>query len=366
MNSHPNLETAVRTAASGIAADSAGVGSDWALLFEAVTNRLRQTVGEQAAESDDPQAQQLARQVQAGVLDCVAALGQLHTMLVGHLDRGQRLERDVAEAQQALEQARADLARAQASELNACRPSLHDELTTLPNRSLFHEQLADALARREPWRSELTLLYLDLDGFKSINDLHGYAVGDQLLRIVAVRLVRAVRAVDIVGRLGGDEFACLLRGAMSREELSHLACKLLDAVSAPIRLGALQLSLRTSIGVAVCPAHGASAEACFSRRTRRCTAPSGCAAATSSAAPAPRAEAPRRRCGALFSGRGRDAPDRVADVVGHQQRAALVDRDADRAALGVALRAQESRQHVDRRIAAACRRRRARRSPCSR
>ncbi|ODV10553.1 MAG: hypothetical protein ABT20_07905 [Rubrivivax sp. SCN 70-15] len=252
MNCQPKHEAALRTAA-------AGVDADWKLLFSTVKNRLRQTVDEQDAVPLDVQDQQLARRVQAGARDCLAALDELHAVLVGQLDRRQHLEHDVVAARRALEQARTDLARAQSSELRARRQALHDELTTLPNRGHFHEQLEDALNRAEPGRRALTLMYLDLDGFKSINDLHGHLVGDQLLRIVAVRLARAVRSVDVVGRLGGDEFACLLRGAMTRDELSHLACKLLDAVSAPVRLGALQLSVRTSIGVAICPALGGSA-----------------------------------------------------------------------------------------------------------
>ena len=96
----------------------------------------------------------------------------------------------------------------------------------------------------------MAVLYLDLDDFKPINDEYGHDTGDELLKIVAARLARAVRAHDLVSRVGGDEFACLLLDVPSREQLSHMACKLLDAVAAPIKLGELELTVRTSIGIA--------------------------------------------------------------------------------------------------------------------
>jgi diguanylate cyclase (GGDEF)-like protein len=105
------------------------------------------------------------------------------------------------------------------------------------------------------------VLYLDLDGFKPINDLHGHDAGDELLRIVAARLARSIRAEDMVCRLGGDEFACLLSDPLNRERLGHLACKLFDAVSAPLQLGPLKLTVRPSIGIAVCPTDGATTDA---------------------------------------------------------------------------------------------------------
>jgi len=76
-----------------------------------------------------------------------------------------------------------------------------------------------ALAHSEPQRRALAVLYLDLDGFKQVNDTHGHDAGDQLLRIVAARLARAIRAEDMVSRLGGDEFACVLSDLPSREQL---------------------------------------------------------------------------------------------------------------------------------------------------
>jgi diguanylate cyclase (GGDEF)-like protein len=111
----------------------------------------------------------------------------------------------------------------------------------------------------------LAVLYLDLDGFKPINDRHGHETGDGLLRVVAARLARAVRSDDMVCRVGGDEFVCLLGDVLNRQQLSHLACKLFDAVSAPLRIGTLDLLVRPSIGIAVCPQDGDTTDALLRR-----------------------------------------------------------------------------------------------------
>jgi diguanylate cyclase len=139
------------------------------------------------------------------------------------------------------------------------RQAFCDPLTALPNRLLFEERLNQTLQRVGRTPSAMAVLFIDLDGFKPINDAHGHDIGDQVLRIVAARLSRSVRSDDMVGRLGGDEFACLLSNLPSREQLCHLACKLVDAVAAPIQLGGLELTVRPSIGIATCPADGVTA-----------------------------------------------------------------------------------------------------------
>jgi diguanylate cyclase (GGDEF)-like protein len=101
--------------------------------------------------------------------------------------------------------------------------------------------------------SGLALLVVALEGFGAIKDAHGHDISDALLRIVAARLVRALRCDDLVSRLGGDEFACLLSDMPNRDMLSHLACKLFDSVAAPISIGSLQFTVRPSLGIAVCP-----------------------------------------------------------------------------------------------------------------
>jgi diguanylate cyclase (GGDEF)-like protein len=192
--------------------------------------------------------------------ECVKALGQLQETLAVERRQRQQLERDIQASRTALAEAHAALAGTQAGERHARHQALHDSLTLLPNRRFFREQLTKALAQVTPEGPALALLYLDLDKFKPVNDLYGHNAGDELLRIVAARLARAVRAEDSMSRLGGDEFACLPANVISREQLGHLASKLFDTVSAPLKLGTLSMIVRPSIGIALYPADGGTAD----------------------------------------------------------------------------------------------------------
>ena len=249
---------APRASAAELAFDVA-IG-DWEDLLSAVKSRLSATAGALLDGPPDQHPEHAAARTQASVLECVAALDQLHITLRHELARGAQLEQELADLQSSLAHARRELLGTQAGERHARHLALHDSLTQLPNRSFFHERLAHTLGRAERRAPTLALLYFDLDDFKPINDTHGHDAGDALLKIVAARLMRAVRAGDMVSRMGGDEFACLLDRLPSQEQLSHLACKLLDAVAAPAQIGALMLSVRPSIGIAVCPRDGASAD----------------------------------------------------------------------------------------------------------
>ena len=188
------------------------------------------------------------------------SLMQMQARLAFERRRSQDLEADLLETQVELLQARADMEGLQAAERRVRHLAMHDSLTTLPNRSFFAERLDQALSAAAPQQRGFAVLYLDLDDFKQVNDTHGHAVGDELLRVVAARLSRSVRAEDVVSRLGGDEFACLLGDLPAREQLSHLACKVLDAVAAPCQIGELRLNIRPSIGIAMCPTDGETAE----------------------------------------------------------------------------------------------------------
>ncbi|MEQ1685049.1 MAG: GGDEF domain-containing protein [Burkholderiaceae bacterium] len=234
---------------------------DWDDLLSAVKSRLRLTVGELLSVLPEHRLPDAAQKIQASVLECVNALDQLHLTLRHEFARREQLEREVAETQAVLARARDQLTATRADEQHARHLASHDSLTALPNRSCFHERLEHALADPELRRQGLALLYLDLDGFKAVNDEHGHDAGDEMLRIVAARLARSVRTDDMVSRVGGDEFACLLPDVPSREQLSHLACKMFDAVSAPMKIGLLKLTIHASIGIAICPGDGASAEA---------------------------------------------------------------------------------------------------------
>jgi diguanylate cyclase (GGDEF)-like protein len=188
-------------------------------------------------------------------------LDALRTTLAEALGRCGELERQLGDVKAALARSQAELADTRRGARHARHLALHDSLTGLPNRRSFSERLDRALAEMGPAQRGLAVLYVDLDGLKPINDLHGHDTGDQLLTVAGARLRAALRAHDMVCRLGGDEFACLLLQPMSREQLTHLACKLFDAVAAPMKIGALKLVVRPSIGIVTCPADGATANA---------------------------------------------------------------------------------------------------------
>jgi diguanylate cyclase (GGDEF)-like protein/PAS domain S-box-containing protein len=125
----------------------------------------------------------------------------------------------------------------------------HDALTQLANRALFRERVAEALAQRGEG-DDVTVLFLDLDGFKEVNDSLGHLAGDQLLVRVAGRLTASVRAGDVVARFGGDEFAVLIRSALGSGEAERVAQRIVDELHEPFPIEARDLHVRGSIGLA--------------------------------------------------------------------------------------------------------------------
>ena len=136
----------------------------------------------------------------------------------------------------------------------------YDQLTGLPNRTLFQDRLQSALARA--WRNggRLAVLLLDMDKFKEVNDTFGHSAGDHLLRDVAIRLQGSVRASDTVARLGGDEFVVLIDNIGKAEDAAIVADKILANLSRPYELHGRTLRILPSIGVAVYPDDGADNE----------------------------------------------------------------------------------------------------------
>ena len=126
-----------------------------------------------------------------------------------------------------------------------------DSLTGLPNRLLFHDRLARAVRRIERRDRVLALIFIDLDGFKTINDRHGHAVGDRLLRAVAGRLRRVVRRSDTVARLGGDEFTIILEGLGHPNDAARVAQDALASLAKSFELGGLEVHVGASLGVAI-------------------------------------------------------------------------------------------------------------------
>ncbi len=140
------------------------------------------------------------------------------------------------------------------------KQALHDVLTGLPNRALFHDTLSFALRRSRRENSLAAILYIDLDGFKPINDRLGHSVGDEALRAFAEALNVTVRGSDLPARLGGDEFAVLLPKIEHRQDAAALGDRILDALDRIARTHAEWGGLAASIGVAIFPDNGGDAD----------------------------------------------------------------------------------------------------------
>ena len=161
---------------------------------------------------------------------------RIKTLMIDGRERRSLFLHDITERQQ-LERLRDQQAR-------------EDVLTKLPNRRALDERLPDAMARTRRTQQPLAVLFLDLDGFKAINDTHGHAMGDEVLRIITQRLVQAVRATDYVARWAGDEFVVLLEGS-EPTAIEQLADNLIQVVQEPTTAGKVVLNVSVSIGVAL-------------------------------------------------------------------------------------------------------------------
>jgi diguanylate cyclase (GGDEF)-like protein/PAS domain S-box-containing protein len=128
-----------------------------------------------------------------------------------------------------------------------------DALTGLPNRVLLLDRLQQAMAQSQRHRRALAVVFLDLDGFKAVNDQYGHGVGDELLIACAARMKGALRNEDTIARLGGDEFVALLVDLEHQQEYESTVVRLLQAVATPIRLDELNLHVTASIGVTLFP-----------------------------------------------------------------------------------------------------------------
>jgi diguanylate cyclase len=175
-------------------------------------------------------------------------------------DRNDCLRRENTVLRAMLAKMQEELTGVQKREKRARHLAFHDDLTALPNRRFFRERLGRALRNRGSGPPDVAIIYLDLDGFKALNDAYGHATGDALLNLVATRLAHSLRAEDLVSRLGGDEYACLIAGVSSRDRLQHIVLTLFDAVTAPFKIGPLAFNVRPSIGVSMCPSDGTTVD----------------------------------------------------------------------------------------------------------
>ena len=135
----------------------------------------------------------------------------------------------------------------------------HDDLTQLPNRSLLIERLQTALHQHARHNEMLALMFIDLDGFKQVNDQHGHDLGDEMLVKLSALLSHCVRKTDTVARFGGDEFVILLTGLVDRDDAAIVAEKILLYLQEPLTLSVCQATVGASIGIAIYPHDGTDA-----------------------------------------------------------------------------------------------------------
>ena len=136
----------------------------------------------------------------------------------------------------------------------------HDILTGLPNRILFKDRLSLAMSQSKRDKSELAVMFLDLDRFKRVNDTFGHAKGDELLQLVATRLQKAIRGGDTLARLGGDEFTLVLPNLHGRHDAEAVAGKILESLHEPFEIDKQPIHISASIGIAIYPADGDTIE----------------------------------------------------------------------------------------------------------
>jgi diguanylate cyclase (GGDEF)-like protein/PAS domain S-box-containing protein len=136
----------------------------------------------------------------------------------------------------------------------------HDSLTGLPNRSLFQDRLQNALEHAERIRKSVGISFMDLDGFKQVNDAYGHEFGDMVLRIVSQRLAGLLHASDTVARLGGDEFAFILNHVSKPKDAYKIGKRIMDVLKAPIRVKDHTVSISASMGISIYPQDGTNAD----------------------------------------------------------------------------------------------------------
>jgi diguanylate cyclase (GGDEF)-like protein/PAS domain S-box-containing protein len=144
----------------------------------------------------------------------------------------------------------------------------HDPLTDLPNRVMFHDRLTQALAWARRHGRLVSVMFLDLDRFKQMNDEFGHGTGDKILQTVAARLYHCVRATDTVARLSGDEFTVILQDVLRVQDVYQVAQKILDRLEQPLPLEGQTLSTKTSMGIAVYPLDGTDPDVLLQRADR--------------------------------------------------------------------------------------------------
>ncbi len=146
------------------------------------------------------------------------------------------------------------------TELHLARLAHYDPLTEIPNRILFRDRLEHAIRLAERDNAAFTLMFIDLNGFKQVNDTFGHDAGDALIRICAERLGESMRRSDSVARMGGDEFTLLLQNIENHTDIAHIAQKVIESLSQPAQINGYEVVVGCSIGIAIYPHAGLDAD----------------------------------------------------------------------------------------------------------
>ena len=253
--------------ASTIARDRAGALGQALLKSHEVRNKVEECVDDLASKNEAIKLQisqgettlpaheslQESEVVEAKVQECADDLQHVTEVLAKGVDDLKRVKVALADTQRALARTESSLSDAQEAESRSRHRALHDAATGLPNRSLFDDRLAQAiaLAKRNQWT--LAVMFLDLNHFKRINDDHGHAAGDVVLKTVASRLLPMARHQDTVCRNGGDEFLYLLVNPQGQDNVVRIARDILTNIARPMTVEGEVLSVRPSIGIALYP-----------------------------------------------------------------------------------------------------------------
>lgn len=227
-----------------------GAVAECADELSSVNSALKEELGQQPSQAGLSDALAQNERVESKVQACADDLSSVTSALKVELKARQELERE--------------LAAAHSQELSARHAAFHDALTSLPNRVLFNDRLEHGLAQAKRHGRTLAVMFIDLDGFKTINDNHGHLAGDCVLQTIAGRLKAMTREDDTVSRHGGDEFLYLLLELKQRADAITIATKIRatlgEACEFNLNDECLSLRVGCSIGIAMFPTDGATAD----------------------------------------------------------------------------------------------------------
>jgi diguanylate cyclase len=237
--------------------------ADCALELSGVNETVKKEMAAGITLQQAKKALAQSEDVEDKVQECADELHGVNEVLASEIEDREALNRKLQETERKLSAAKNILsnmgdvvAEAHQAAKEATQRSLRDVVTGIPNRQLFNEHLekAIALAQRGDWI--LGVMFMDLDGFKRINDTYGHAIGDKVLQVVAQRLQEQVRSGDTACRYGGDEFLYLLVNPRNIENIECIAQKVSARISQTMVLDGLTLAIQPSIGIAVYPCDG--------------------------------------------------------------------------------------------------------------